>query len=188
MQSSSNFHFPSDPEIRRILSERIEYHKQGTGIVIGIVEPAGRRIVAHGRFGIDDPRFVDGNTIFEIGSVTKVFTALLLADMVQHAEVALTDPIAKYLPEEVVVPQRGDKVITLVDLATHMSGLPRMPDHFAPVNPDNPYADYSVEQLYQFLSNHQLTRDIGTQWEYSNLGYGILGHILARRAGTDYET
>jgi CubicO group peptidase (beta-lactamase class C family) len=187
-QASSNFRFPSDSEIHQIIAERIEHHKQSVGIVIGIVGPEGRRIVAHGHFGKDDSRSVDADTIFEIGSVTKVFTALLLADMVQHAELALTDPIAKYLPKEVVVPQRGGKIITSVDLATHTSGLPRMPDHFAPMNPDNPYADYSVERLYQFLSGYQLTRDIGTQWEYSNLGYGLLGHVLARRAGIDYET
>ncbi|AKH38397.1 MULTISPECIES: serine hydrolase domain-containing protein [Nitrosomonas] len=188
VQSSSSFCFPSDSKIRQIISERIEHHKQGVGIVIGIVGQEGRHIIAHGHFGINDSRSVDANTIFEIGSVTKIFTALLLADMVQHAELVLTDPIAKYLPKEIIVPQRNGKAITLIDLATHMSGLPCLPDHFAPTNPDNAYADYSVEQLYQFLSSYQLTRDIGSQWEYSNLGYGLLGHVLARRAGTDYET
>ncbi|CAE6503453.1 conserved hypothetical protein [Nitrosomonas nitrosa] len=188
VQSSSSFRFPSDSEICQIISERIEHHKQGVGIVVGIIGQEGRRVIAHGHFGTNDPRSVDANTIFEIGSVTKVFTALLLADMVQRAELALTDPIAKYLPKEIFVPQRSAKVITLVDLATHMSGLPCMPDNFVPANPDNPYADYSVEQLYHFLSGYQLTRDIGSQWEYSNLGYGLLGHVLARRADTDYET
>ena len=187
-QSSSNFRFPADSEIRRIISERIEVRKQGVGIVVGIVGPEGRRILAHGHFGTDGFRPVDGNTIFEIGSITKVFTALLLADMLQRAEVKLYDPVAKYLPEEVVVPQRGGKEITLADLATHTSGLPRMPDNFAPSDFENPYVDYSVEQLYQFLSSHQLTRDIGVQWEYSNLGFALLGQALARRAGADYET
>jgi CubicO group peptidase (beta-lactamase class C family) len=70
----------------------------------------------------------------------------------------------------------------------HTSGLPGMPDNFAPADSGNPYADYSVEQLYQFISNHQLTREIGAQREYSNLGYALLGQALTRRAGTDYET
>lgn len=188
MRSSSSFRFPSDSEIRQIISERIEHHKQSVGIVVGIIEQESRRIIAHGRFGTNDPRLVDANTLFEIGSVTKIFTALLLADMVQRAELTLTDPIAKYLPKEIIVPQRSGKVITLVDLATHMSGLPYMPDNFAPANPDNPYTDYSLGHLYNFLSGYQLTRDIGSQREYSNLGYGLLGHVLECRAGTDYET
>lgn len=187
-ESSSSFRFPLDSEIRQIISERIEHHKQSVGIVVGIVGQEGRRIIAHGHFGTNDPRLVDANTLFEIGSVTKIFTALLLADMVQRAELALTDPIAKYLPKEIIVPQRSGKVITLVDLAMHMSGLPSMPDNYNPADPDNPFADYSVENLYDFLSGYQLTRDIGSEREYSNLGYGLLGHVLARRAATDYET
>ena len=86
------------------------------------------------------------------------------------------------------MPERGGRQITLQDLATHTSGLPRLPPNLAPKDPANPYADYSVEQLYQFLSSYQLTRDIGSQYEYSNLGGGLLGHVLARRAGMDYET
>ena len=126
--------------------------------------------------------------MFEIGSVTKVFTALLLADMVRRGEVALDDPVAKYLPAEVKVPTRAGRSITLLDLATHTSALPRLPDNFQPKDPTNPYADYSVEQLYQFISSYQLTRDIGATFEYSNLGAGLLGHALARRAAMDYET
>lgn len=189
VQSSSDFRFPTDSEIRRIISERIENRKQRVGIVVGLVGPEGRRIVAYGHFGKDGPRFVDANTVFEIGSVTKIFTALLLADMIQRNEVKLDDPLAKHLPEEVVVPQRGGKKITLVDLATHTSGLPRIPDNFSPeADPLNIYAGYSIEQLYQFLSHHRLTRDIGAQWAYSNLGYGLLGQALSWRAGADYET
>ena len=119
--------------------------------------------------------------------MTKVFTSLLLADMVQRGEVALADPVAKYLPADVKVPERGGRVITLVDLSTHTSGLPRMPSNFHPKDPANPYADYTAEQLFQFLSSYQLTRDIGSQFEYSNLGGGLLGQALARRAGMDYE-
>jgi serine-type D-Ala-D-Ala carboxypeptidase/endopeptidase len=189
VQSSSDFRFPADSEIRQIISERIEDRKQGVGIVIGLVSPEGRRIVAHGHFGTDSPRLMDANTIFEVGSVTKVFTALLLADMIQRNEVKLDDPVAKHLPEEAVVPQRGGKEITLADLATHTSGLSRIPDNFSPTaDPVNIYADYSVEQLYQFLLTHRLTRDIGAHWGYSNLGYGLLGQALTRRAGADYET
>lgn len=177
---------PKDAEIRKILVERIDARKQGVGIVVGVIEPNGRRIVSYGSFDLDK-RSVNGDTLFEIGSATKVFTALLLADAVQRGEVAFTDPVSKFLPETVKMPRRGDKVITLEDLATQTSGLPRMPSNFAPKNDANPYADYTVQQLYDFLSSYELPRDPGAQYEYSNLGYGLLGHVLALRAGVDYE-
>lgn len=179
---------PSDEEIRKILADRIDVQHRSVGIVVGIVGPEGRRIIAYGHLEKGDSRPLNGDTVFEIGSITKVFTSLLLADMVQRGEVALDDPVAKYLPPSVKMPQRNGRSITLVDLATHTSGLPRRPSNVSPKDPQNPYADYSVEQLYQFLSTYQLTRDIGSQYVYSNLGGGLLGHVLARRAGMDYET
>src|SRR5206468_10489382 len=88
----------ADAEIRKILADRIDAQKQSVGIVAGVVEPAGRRIVAYGSLNQGDQRTLDGDTVFEIGSITKVFTSLLLAEMVQRGEVALTDPVAKFLP------------------------------------------------------------------------------------------
>ncbi len=176
-----------DAVIRKILAQRIDEFHQGVGIVVGVIEPQGRRIVAYGAVNQGDARPLNGNTVFEIGSVTKVFTSLLLADMVHRGEVKLSDPVAKYLPEGVKLPERGGRKITLVDLSTHTSGLPRMPSNFQPKDPSNPYADYTVEQLYQFLATYQLPRDIGSEFEYSNLGGGLLGHALARRAGMNYE-
>jgi D-alanyl-D-alanine-carboxypeptidase/D-alanyl-D-alanine-endopeptidase len=177
---------PSEAEVRKILADRIDVQRQSVGIVVGIVDATGRRIIAYGSPGARDPRPLDGDTLFEIGSMTKVFTSLLLADAVERKEVTLTDPVSSYLPATVKVPQRG-RAITLQDLANHTSGLPRMPSNFAPRDAANPYADYSVEQMYQFLSGYQLARDVGVQYEYSNFGGGLLGHVLARRAGMDYE-
>ncbi len=119
--------------------------------------------------------------------MTKVFTSLLLMDMTRRGEVALADPISKYLPASVKVPERNGRKITLADLSTQSSGLPRLPTNLHPKDETNPYADYSVQQLYDFLSGYQLTRDIGSQYEYSNLGVGLLGHVLSLRAGSSYE-
>jgi CubicO group peptidase (beta-lactamase class C family) len=174
--------------IREILVKRIDQQKQAVGIVVGVVEPVGRRVVAQGNLANGDARTLDGDTIFEIGSVTKVFTSLLLADMVNHNEVSLDDPAAKYLPQDVAMPQRSGKAITLHDLCTHTSGLPRIPSNFKPQDPRNPYAGYSVDDLYQFLSGYTLPHDPGSEFEYSNLGGGLLGHVLAYRARTDYES
>jgi CubicO group peptidase (beta-lactamase class C family) len=107
--------------------------------------------------------------------------------MARRGEVALTDPVSRYLPTGVTMPGRNGREITLADLSTHSSGLPRMPSNFKPKDSANPYVDYSVQQLYDFLSGHRLARDVGSQYEYSNLGAGLLGHVLSRRAGMSYE-
>ncbi|SUU88111.1 CubicO group peptidase (beta-lactamase class C family) [Aminobacter aminovorans] len=174
-------------EIRHILADRIDVQRQSVGIVVGTIGPHGRSIIAHGDFGGLDPRPVDGDTIFEIGSVTKVFTGLLLADMAARGEVALNDPVAEYLPMNVALPERGGKAITLVDLATQTSGLPRMPDNIGPTDETNPYADYTIDEMYAFVSGYELPRDIGAEYEYSNLGSALLGQALAHRAGKSYE-
>jgi len=177
-----------DAEVKSILQDRIDRARRGVGIVVGLVDDKGARIITYGKPGQNSNQVLDGDSVFEIGSVTKVFTATLLADMVERGEVSLSDPISKYLPRTVKTPTRDGKEITLLDLATQTSGLPRLPTNFAPKDPQNPYADYSVDQLYAFLSGYNLTRGIGEKYEYSNLGVGLLGHILALRAGTDYET
>jgi serine-type D-Ala-D-Ala carboxypeptidase/endopeptidase len=186
-QTSADSPVAADAEIRKILADRIGAENLGVGMVVGVIEPKGRRVVAYGSLAKDDQRPLNGDTVFEIGSMTKVFTSLVLMDMAQKGEVALTDPVSKYLPASVKVPERNNKKITLQDLSTQSSGLPRMPTNFKPKDETNPYADYTPEMLYQFLSGYQLTRDIGSQYEYSNLGVGLLGHALTLRAGSDYE-
>src|SRR5260370_10811538 len=178
---------PSDTEIRKILADRVGAENNGIGIVVGIVDANGRRIVSYGSLAKNDNRKLDGVTVFEIGAMTKVFTSLVLMGMVRRDEVALTDPISKYLPETVKVPERNGGKITLADLSTQSSGLPGMPTNFTPKDANNPYADYTVQQMYDFLSGYKLTRDIGSQYEYSNLGVGLLGHVLSLRAGMSYE-
>jgi CubicO group peptidase (beta-lactamase class C family) len=174
-----------DP-MRSALAKRIDEARQGTGAVVGLLTPDGRSFAAYGRTRVGGPQ-PTADTIFEIGSITKVFTAFLLARMVERGEVALDDPVRKYLPASVKVPSRGGKEISLVDLATHTSGLPR---DSVPVdlNSDaSPYAGYTESDLYAFLGGHRLRCDPGSRWEYSNVGMGLLGHTLALRAGVSYE-
>lgn len=179
---------PGNEAIRRILIERIDVQKDGVAAVVGVVDAGGRRFVSYGPRVKGAPGQVGPDTVFEIGSMTKVFTSLLLALAVQKGGVTLDEPIQKLLPVSVHAPERDGRQITLIDLATHTSGLPRLPTNFKPKDPLNPYADYTVEDLYAFLNSYQLTRDPGAQYEYSNLGGGLLGHLLARRAGVDYAT
>lgn len=175
----------SDSALRSILQDRVAT-KRAVGLVVGVLDHGQRKIFTAGT--ADAPGVaLDGNTVFEIGSITKVFTASLLADMVARGEVKFDDPVAKYLPSSVRIPSRNGKQITLLDLATQSSGLPRMPTNLSPKDQHNPYADYTVDQMYAFLSAYELPRDIGAQYEYSNLGVGLLGHALSRRAGKSYE-
>ncbi|MBW8860036.1 MAG: beta-lactamase family protein, partial [Caulobacter sp.] len=179
---------PSDADISAILQTRIAAERRAVGVVVGVIDAKGRRVIAAGLRDAGDPRPLTGDTEFEIGSVTKVFTSLLLADMVRRGQVALDDPAARYLPPGATLPVRNGRAITLIDLATHTSGLPRLPTNLAPANPSDPYADYDDAKLYAFLSGYVLPRDIGATYEYSNLGAGLLGQLLARRAGTSYAT
>src|SRR5207248_8908991 len=175
----------SDSAIRAVIKERVDA-KRSSGIAVGILDPDGHtRVFAYGTSGTSRP--LDANSVFEIGSITKTFTATTLADMAAKGEVMLDDPVAKYLPSGSKVPSRNGREITLVDLATQSSGLPRMPTNFHPKDPTNPYADYTEQQAIDFVSSYQLTRDVGAEYEYSNLGMGLLGIALARREGTSYE-
>ncbi len=178
--------FPSDSAIRALITTRVQ-EGRSAGIVVGLLERDGRtRFLAAGDPGPGRPP-LDRHSVFEIGSITKAFTGVLLADMVVRGEVALDDPVMKYLPASVTVPSRNGKEITLGQLSSQVSALPRLPANLRPADATNPYAGYTVEQLYEFLSGHSLRRDPGEQYEYSNLGVGLLGHALALRAGTSYE-
>ncbi len=178
---------PGDAAIREILAHRIDTEGDGAGIVVGVIDEHGRRVVSHGTTRNIDGRTPDGDTVFEIGSITKAFTALVLVEMVGRGEVALDDPVVGYLPAGIDMPQRRDSQITLAHLATHTSGLPRSPTNLSLTYEVNPYANYSVAELYRFLQTYELRRDIGADHLYSNVGSGLLGHVLALRAGVDFE-
>ncbi len=157
------------------------------GIAAGWIDSTGTQHVVAGTTRSNNGVAIDENTTFEIGSITKAFTGLLLADMVLRGEVALDDPAAKYLPGW-ALPKFNGREITLLDLATQSSGLPRLPDNFQPANAADPYADYGDARLRAFLEHYQLTRAPGAKYDYSNLGMGLLGRVLAARAGNSYES
>jgi D-alanyl-D-alanine-carboxypeptidase/D-alanyl-D-alanine-endopeptidase len=177
----------TEAAIKALLQICVDKQHRAPGIVVGVVDALGTKVVAYGQRERGKREPVDGETLFEIGSVTKVFTTLLLQDMADHKQVKLDDPIGKYLPRSVKTPTRDGREITLVDLATHTSGLPDAPDNFHPSDGDDPWANYTVTQMYDFVSHYALPRAIGTSYEYSNVDMGLLGHILALKAGTSYE-
>ena len=177
----------TESQIRTLLAEFVDEDRQSVGVVAGATSAEGRVVVGYGHLSADDPTQPDGDTVFEIGSITKVFTATVLADLVAQEELGLDTPVQSVLGDEVSMPTSDGAQITLGHLATHSSGLPRLPDNFDPADPTNPYADYTVEDLYAFLSSHKLARGIDEAVEYSNVGFGLLGHALSVGEGTDFE-
>jgi D-alanyl-D-alanine-carboxypeptidase/D-alanyl-D-alanine-endopeptidase len=147
------------------------------GVAVGVARKGVRRVFA---FGAAKP-----DSVFEIGSITKTVTGLILAQMLQQGKIALNDPLRELLPAGTVAKPPG-KEITLLDLVTQHSGLPRMPDNFNPTDPNNPYVDYGVSQLYAYIAHHGVEISADPAFLYSNLGFGLLGQALSNRSGTTY--
>ncbi len=150
------------------------------GLVVGLVDPKGTRLLAAGRARPDPTR------LFEIGSVSKVFTGLCLGVAVSRNQVKLDDPVTKYLPPDLrpISPQAHK--VTLLDLVTHTSGLPTMPDNLNYTDSRQPYADYGEKELLAYLKKAAGLGKGRGKFNYSNPGSGLLGYALARRAGTSY--
>lgn len=171
-------------------------------IVVGVIDERGQRVFGLGRRSEGDARAPDGDSVFEIGSITKVFTGALLAEMAERGELNINDPVNKYLPEDVPPLKCGGREMRLVDLATHTSGLPRLPGNISPADMTQPYADYTTDRLFEFLREQarpSIAKSLGESvtgllgiapkqsWSYSNLGVGLLGTLLERKAGRPYE-
>ena len=174
-----------ESKIKELIRERVERHQQEFGLVVGIVSETGSQIIEYGR-QCRGGKAVDGNTLFELGSVTKVFTSILLADMISRGEMNLEDPIEIFLPKEVKVPAWKGTKITLLHLATHTSGLPNTPRIKTGEESEPGYMNFTKDTLYNFLSKYTLSREPGNQFEYSNLGFGLLGHLLSLKTGKSY--
>jgi len=168
--------------VAKTAQERIDAGTYQT-LVFGVVADGKSEVIAFGK--LSDLKPPDGDTVYEIGSITKTFTATLLADAVLSGRFTLDTPIADLLPE-LKIPERNGKKITLGEIGTQYSGLPRMPSNFASKDPGNPYMDYDAEKLKDFLAGYQLLRDPGAAFEYSNLAFGLLGYALAQSAHTSY--
>ena len=197
--ASSTSVFRITDEIKDRINALVDNNRTKAAIVIGIVDPNGTQFYSNGKISNTNNTTVDQNTIFAIGSNTKVFTTVLLAEMVEDGLIKLNDPIDKYLPPNVTIPQYKGHKITIEDLATHTSGLPEFPSNYCPSfaisnaqslddkvqrvrNLMSCTKNYTIGQLYQGLSNTTLTREPGSKYEYSTFGTGLLGHILTLKS------
>ena len=158
-------------------------------VAIGVIDGDSRLTMSVGQFSKEDTTTADENTIFEIGSISKVFTGILLADAIERGLVTANQPAGELLPEGIKMPvskNKPERKITLTDLSTHISGLPRLPSNFDATNAKNPFENYGPEELFEFLNSHDLSRKPGIIEEYSNLGVGLLGVLISRKQETDY--
>lgn len=225
-----------DP-VRRVLRERVDEYGQTVGIVAGIIRGINRYPYAYGTLNRGTIRRASAMTVFEIGQLSSLYTTAMLSLMVQRGDVNLADEVSAYLPESVTVPATpAGRPILIEHLATHTSGLPRLPDNLVSSAPDDPLKGYSVELMYAFLDRYADTQrdrpgslfDSGdpearepagdesagdesagdetargrpdgddpesgdpladaNRYVYSDLGMGLLGHVLERAAGKNYD-
>ena len=150
------------------------------GLIVGVMRGSDRFVRGYGEIAVGSGVRPNAQTVWEIGSITKTFTAMLLAIYVQRGVVSYNDPLQKYVPDWVKVPSYGGREIRLIDLATHTSGLPKDPRLGG-------RSQLSVDEMYRMTSAYRLTRAPGERFEYSNWGFALLAHALERATGKDYQ-
>jgi serine-type D-Ala-D-Ala carboxypeptidase/endopeptidase len=180
----------AEPDLRqrvdRLVTPYIE-HEVVVGMTVGVLAEGRQWVAGYGRLSAGQDQPPDGETVYEIGSISKVFTGILLGDAVARRELTLQQAVGELLPGEPGNLAKDEQPVQLWHLATHTSGLPRLPNNMRPTDLANPYADYSVEQLHACLKAVELSHVPGEKADYSNLGMGLLGHLLAQKAGLSYE-
>jgi serine-type D-Ala-D-Ala carboxypeptidase/endopeptidase len=178
-----------EAKINQITNDYVSRRKNAA-LTIGMIQKGKHYIQEFGQVSDANHSLANAQTIYEIGSVTKVFTGTVLTQLLSDEIVALDDPIRLYLPRE-IVKQLSTSIqsITLRQLATHTSGLPRLPDSFLAniKDPTNPYLHYTAQKMYAALTELKLLTNPGQSYEYSNFGMGLLGHLLSLKASQPYE-
>jgi len=179
-----------NPDTLKAAIDEIVKPRLKVGAIVGVILDKKRYVFSYGTKKKNGSKAPDIDTVFEIGSNTKTFTAVMLADMHLKGEVRLEDRARKYLPgEKVTLPRSNGTEITLGHLATHTSGIPSMPDNVENTqqDPGNPFSNYGVSDMYDFLKRCTLEFPVGTKHQYSNTGVGLLGLCLSLAKGTSYK-
>ncbi|HET8554211.1 MAG TPA: serine hydrolase domain-containing protein [Rhodanobacteraceae bacterium] len=182
-------HAPSPDPVQAALDEHVAIDTPNAGIAVAIVTPQGARHWFAGHLDGDLSRMPDADTAFEIGSITKTFTASLLVAMEREGLVDLDARLDALLPEASRLGRQTPAPVTLESLATHCSGLPRLPWGWRMsaamyLSPKQPYRFISHAFLERWMRGRRI--HYGQRYRYSNLGYGVLGNVLADRAGSTY--
>ncbi len=173
-------------DIQLILDECVLRNKTA-GMAVAIIDEDGIRYYSSGYTNNDKVQLINENTLFEIGSVTKVITTVMLQKLIDKGDFALSDTLQMHMPSYVHVPTYNGNEINLLHLATNYAGFPYVPENSNVKDLSNPFAGYTVDLLYEYLNTKKLNREPGTEYEYSNLGMGLLGHIMELRYNMSYE-
>jgi CubicO group peptidase (beta-lactamase class C family) len=176
-----------EPDLKAIVTEAAEpvVGEKLVGLSVALVWRDRQETFHFGRVHVDRDARPTDETVYEIGSLTKPMTGILLAEAAARGELKLDDPVAKFFAKPVLVPSEGRRPIQLVDIVTHRSGLPRLPPlTFA--DPENPYKDFSADDLVAYLQRFSPQEAPDQEYRYSNLGFGILGQVLERATGKSY--
>src|SRR5690606_6181669 len=177
-------------QIPELLKEEIQYRVKNhinPSIAVGLTDSTGTHFYVHGWSDVKEQIKADQHTLYEIGSITKSFTGLLLAKFVVEDSLNLDSPVNEFLPDSIDLTDKKGKQVTLKSLATHSSGLPRLPSNLEVTNQYNPYENYDKNSMYSFLSQHT-PRTVGRQFVYSNLGFGLLGDVLSSYKQTPFRS
>ncbi|MEO8281058.1 MAG: serine hydrolase [Ideonella sp.] len=169
------------------LALRARLAQDGVGFAAASVGPDGLKLHTVGVMRRGEPTSVDANTLFELGSMTKAFVALLFADGLLKRRYAAEEPVESFLPDGLRLRDKAGLPIRMIDLATHRSGLPRMPGNLSPREMDDPYPGYSEARMFQFLREWKPVDGRGERFEYSNFGYGLLSIVLSRQLGLSFD-
>lgn len=185
-QSLAQEAFPHAVQIDQLVKPYLT-HKKVNAVSVGVISKGQVWKKGFGTLDGEGSAAPNDKTLYEIGSISKVFTSLLLADAVESGKLKLSDPIGKVLPELTKKNPQVGKSITFLNLSLHNSGLPVMPTNLAPADSTNPFADYGRNLLDKYMLSAKPARKPGAKYEYSNLAVGLLGDLLSRQADKSYE-
>jgi CubicO group peptidase (beta-lactamase class C family) len=157
------------------------------GVIVGFIDGDETSVQSYGVASLETMQPPAVDTVFEIGSITKTFTATLLADAALQGELSLDDTVQSHAPDGITLAQVDDRPVTLADVATHRAGLPRLPPNMTSVDISDPYATYDTDLLWQAIDTLEPVRPPGTLAEYSNFGFGLLGTLVAGGGGAAYR-
>jgi len=174
--------FTIEKQIEHVAKSYIVFGRT-PGVAIGTYHNGIETDCFFGTKDLSTGQNIDEFTMFEIGSITKIFTTLLFADFVTKNQISLTDTIDDYFPPNIHIPNKDGVHIKFLNLLNHTSGIPREPD----LPDEQAFASFNETDLANYFDALQLKATPGDSYEYSNLGMGLVGYLMERITGESYN-